>query len=185
MATTLLATAPVEIVVGVGDCRVASSPTTTLATYALGSCIAITAWDRQLRVGGLLHVMNPDSAIQATGSGQGRNPFMYVDTGLPELLRQLQARGAVRSRLRCSMAGGASMMADSASLRIGKRNQLAIMKAAWQLGIVMENEDLGGTMSRSVRLDLANGRVDVRSGTGVSKILVPPYVACIQGGFRL
>lgn len=183
-AVGLSAPAPQEVVVGVGDCRTAGWPVRALATYALGSCIAVIAWDWKLRIGGLLHVMLPDSSIDRTAAGLVGNPFLYVDTGVPELLRRLEAQGTAKSRLRCCMAGGANMMADSTSFEIGRRNHLALKKAFWKAGIFVDGEDIGGNDSRSVRLDLGTGRVDLRKGVGQGRILVPGRIQVMaeEGG---
>ena len=93
-----------EVVVGVGDCRFAQYPDGALATYALGSCLAIIAFDWKIRLGGLLHVMLPDSSIDRAAAG--RNPFVYVDTGVPELIRRIEEKGGLKRRMRCSVVGG-------------------------------------------------------------------------------
>lgn len=171
-----------EIVVGVGDCRIAAWPVRAVTTYALGSCIAVIAWDWKLRLGGLLHVMLPDSSIDRPVLGVAGNPFLYVDTGVPELLRRLEAGGASKSRLRCCMAGGANMMADSTSFEIGKRNHMAIKKAFWRAGIFVDNEDVGGNESRSVRLDLGTGQVHLRKGMAPGRVLAPGRIQVLAEG---
>jgi chemotaxis protein CheD len=171
-----------EVVVGVGDCRTAVWPVSALTTYALGSCIAVVAWDWKLRLGELLHVMLPGSAIDRTASGAAGNPFLYVDTGVPELLRRLEVGGASKSRLRCCMAGGPNMMADSASFEIGKRNRMPIKKAFWRAGIFVDNEDVGGNESHSVRLDLGTGQGDLRKGTAPGRVLAPGRIQVFAEG---
>jgi chemotaxis protein CheD len=162
------------IVVGIGDCRVGRSPLSALSTYALGSCVAVVAWDWKLKLGGLLHVMLPDSSIDPVRALS--NPHVYVDTGVPALLRELAAGGSSKKQLRWCIAGGATMMADSAHFEIGKRNHLALKKVLWRMGVFIDREDVGGTESRSVRLDLQSGQIDVRGGGGMERILIPPTV---------
>jgi chemotaxis protein CheD len=169
-------------VVGVADCGVAVWPVRSLSTYALGSCIAVTAYDWRTRTGGLLHVMLPDSAIDRSVSRGSMNPFMYVDTGLPELLRRMEVKGAPARRLRFSMAGGASMMAGSAAFEIGRRNHLALRQAFLKLGVFVDVEDIGGNESRSIRLDLESGRVDLRTAGGGSRVLVPASITGLTEG---
>src|SRR5258708_588456 len=94
-----------EIVVGVGDCQVATLPAAWLATYALGSCVAIIAWDWRAKVGGLLHALLPDSSIDRARAAF--DPSRYVDTGIFELLQRMEEQGCSKRRLRCSVAGGA------------------------------------------------------------------------------
>jgi hypothetical protein len=66
------------------------------------------------------------------------------------------------------------MMAGSNHFEIGKRNNLALKKIFWKLGIFVDREDVGGIESRSVRLDLETGRIDLRRGSAPGEILVPP-----------
>ena len=164
-----------ELVVGVGDCRIGSAPDGVLSTYALGSCLAVLVYDWKLKSGGLLHVMLPDSSIDKARSAS--RPFVYVDTGVPELFRLMEERGSSRHRVRCCIVGGASMMADSDHFEIGKRNYLALKKAFWRMGVFADREDVGGTESRSVRLDLQTGRIDMKKGAGQERIFVPAAVS--------
>ena len=159
------------IVVGIGEHRVASPPALSVATYALGSCVAVVAWDWKLKTGGLLHAMLPDSAIDPAKAKA--NPGLFVDTGVPALLRDLVELGSTRKQLRWCLAGGANMMATSSHFEIGKRNYLALKKIFWRLGLFIDQEDMGGTESRSVRLDLQTGRIDLRKAAGEERILVP------------
>ncbi len=160
-----------EIVVGVGDCRVATPPTGYIATYALGSCVAIVAYDWKAKVGGLLHAMLPDSAIDRTRGGG--DPFLYVDTGIPELFRRLESKGASKRRTKCCVAGGASMFADPARFETGRRNYLAVKKTFWRLGFFIDREDIGGSETRTLRLDLETGQINLRKGAGPGRIFVP------------
>ena len=49
--------------VGIGECLVSWDIDSVLAIYALGSCIAVAINDRVAAVGGLLHFMLPESAL--------------------------------------------------------------------------------------------------------------------------
>jgi chemotaxis protein CheD len=163
-----------DIVVGVGDCRVGAYPAASIATYALGSCVAVIAWDWRVRVGGLLHAMLPDSSIDRTRAST--DPFCYVDTGIAEMFRRIEEQGGSRRRIRCCVAGGASMIVDSALFEIGKRNYLAVKKAFWKMGLFLDQEDVGGTETRSLRLDLETGQIDMKKGAGRGQVFVPPGI---------
>ena len=52
-----------RIVVGVGDMAVSNNTNMTISTYALGSCVGIVAFDPFVNVGGILHIMLPDSTL--------------------------------------------------------------------------------------------------------------------------
>ena len=73
-------------IVGVGDMKVSSDPADVIVTHALGTCLGIVVHDPVARVGGMLHVMLPTSTINPDKARL--NPYMFVDTGVPELFRQ-------------------------------------------------------------------------------------------------
>lgn len=60
----------------------------------LGRGIGICLYDPGLRLAALVHVMLPLN--METGR---RSPMKYADTGIRETLRQMEARGARRSRM--------------------------------------------------------------------------------------
>ena len=149
------------LVVGVGDCKVTADPSAELITYALGSCIAVAIWDPISRVAGLLHFMLPDSSVDRGGNGC-EHPYRYADTGTPMLFREAYQCGAEKKRLVVRLAGGASVVADPGVFNIGKRNYAALRKILWKAGVLVHGEEVGGTISRTVRLDPASGRMLVR-----------------------
>src|SRR5579859_5256541 len=87
-----------RVVVGVGDLTASNNTLLTLSTYALGSCVAVVAFDPTTKASGLLHLMLPDSTISPDkAAGQ---PAMFADTGLPLLFRALDGLKADPARLR-------------------------------------------------------------------------------------
>ena len=146
-----------QIVVGMADCRVGDASSQVLATYALGSCIGLAIHDPKAAVGGLLHFMLPDSAIDPA---RGReNPWMFADTGIPRLLAEVCARGAVKRRLVVRAVGGASMMDPENVFDIGRRNYQAMRKILWKAGVLIHAEAVGGARSRTVRLEVGSGKL--------------------------
>jgi chemotaxis protein CheD len=153
-----------SLVIGIGDCQASNDRTASLVTYALGSCVGLAMFDPQTSVGGLLHVLLPEASMDAGKAA--RNPCLFADTGLPALLDRCRRLGAVPARLRVWLAGGSAVMDDRGIFNIGKRNQLAMRKALWKAGLMVHAEDLGGSGSRTVRLELATGTFWIRTAGG-------------------
>ncbi|HYP08364.1 MAG TPA: chemotaxis protein CheD [Bryobacteraceae bacterium] len=149
--------------VGVADCGVSADINDSFTAYALGSCIAVTAYDPIARVGGLLHFLLPE---QTADAGRGRdNPFVCADTGIPELIDRCVRSGAVKRRLRVYAAGGASVVKDAAMFDVGRRNHLSLRRVLWKAGLLLQGEAIGGDCWRNVRLELATGKVWVKEGS--------------------
>src|SRR6266496_2326919 len=82
------------LVVGVADMVTSNDASAELVTYSLGSCLGVTAYDLERKIGGLLHLMLPDSSIDAVKAAT--LPLMFVDTGIPRLFRAVCNLGADR-----------------------------------------------------------------------------------------
>ena len=152
---------PELIRVGMADYKVGKAPS-TLIRYGLGSCIGVSLYDPQLKVGGLLHIMLPDST-QARASD---NPAKFADTGLPLMLEDVLKLGASRSRLVAKIAGGAQMFAFANAtdiMRVGARNAAAITELLQKMNIRLIAQDVGGTYGRTVSIDLNTGMYTVKT----------------------
>jgi len=128
-----------------------------LVTHALGSCLGLMVFDPLAKVGGLLHAMLPLSSINPE-KAQG-NPAMFVDTGVPLLFRTLYDKGAAKARLVVKAAGCGNPMGRNEVFKIGERNYTILKKLLWKNNILLEAEDVGGSMSRTIHFEVANGEV--------------------------
>jgi chemotaxis protein CheD len=158
-------------VVGISDCKISWDPGDLLITYALGSCIAVALYDPVAKIGGLLHYMLPDSALDAAKAQA--NPFMFADTGIPRLIAAVRSKGASPGRLVVRLAGGAQVLDSHGTFQIGKRNYLAARRILWKAGVLIAAEAVGGEVSRTTRLEIATGRMWIREGGGADCELAP------------
>lgn len=168
-----------QIVVGIGESQVSRDPDSTLITYALGSCIGVMIYDPVTHVGGLLHFMLPESSLDPAKAE--RTPCMFADTGIPYLFQKAYQLGAEKRRLVVSVAGGAQMMDSEGTFNIGKRNALAMRKILWKAGVLVQAEQLGGMVSRTVRLELGTGKVLMRE-SGQAEQELPRVAAGMKKG---
>lgn len=155
--------------VGISDCLVSSDPNVVITTHALGSCIGLLIFDAEAQVGGLLHYMLPDSGLDKERAQ--RHPYMFADTGIPLLFHAAYRSGARKERIQVTALGGAQILGMNDSFNIGKRNLLALRKILWKAGVMLHNEDVGGTSPRTARLEVASGRVLVSFGRGQQEIV--------------
>ena len=150
-------------IVGVADMKVSSSQGDIIVTHALGSCLGIAVHDPVSCVGGLFHVMLPSSSVNPEKATT--NPFMFVDKGTPKFFKELYAAGAEKKRMKIKVAGGAALGTDGDDFfAIGKRNFVMLRKLFWKNGIVISGDDTGGSISRTMYLDVTTGRTLLTSG---------------------
>lgn len=153
-----------NVVVDIADLNVSKDGGATLITFSLGSCIGVTIWDPVAKVGGLLHYMLPEASI-APAKAEA-SPAMFCDTGVPKLFKAAYELGASKGRLVVKVAGGSQLVDDNGTFNIGKRNYLALRKIFWKNGVLINAEDVGGSSSRTVRLNVGTGEVTVKTRNG-------------------
>jgi len=158
-----------EVFVGVGDMKVSNDPEVVLATYSLGSCIGLSIYDPLVRVGGILHYMLPESSLDRAKAK--RNPYMFGDTGIPLLFTEAYRFGAKKGRMKVKIVGGAEILDQDGFFNIGKRNYLILRKMFWKNNVLIDFEDVGGSVNRTLKLEIGSGQTYLKvSGRGTRLI---------------
>lgn len=136
------------IKVGMADLKVCLPPN-NITTLGLGSCVGVAIRDKVNKVGGLAHVMLPDS----TSIHNNSNIAKFADTGIVELVRQMEKAGANRKNMVAKIAGGAQMFSfqnKSDLVRVGEKNVEACKSVLKSLNIPILAEDTGNSYGRTV-----------------------------------
>lgn len=100
--------------IGIAEMLVVKAPDQIRSV--LGSCVGVTLVDRGRKIGGMAHVILPDSS---EGSG---DPGKFADCAVELLLESMLAAGARRGRICAKMAGGAQMFGSASQNGLGERN---------------------------------------------------------------
>lgn len=146
-------------VIGIGGYGIIKNPGDRLITHALASCVAVTFYSENPRVAGMIHVALPQKPEHI---GPSRCPGYYAETGLPILMNTLVSEyGCNLRRTRIHMIGGASSVKGSDIFKIGQRNTRCIQKILKVQGLRFNTDDLGGTLSRTVELELSKGELNI------------------------
>lgn len=150
--------AALEIAIGIAEYKITREPN-RLITLGLGSCVGVSVYDPVNRVGGLIHVMLPDSTLFEK---QTSKPGKFADTGIPLMIRDILSCGVKINNLEAKLVGGAQMFDGVDHFRIGQRN---IEKSDWvlsQIGIRVIARETGGNKGRTMILDTVTGQVTIR-----------------------
>jgi len=157
-----------RVVIGVGDVAASNSTSVTLSTYALGSCVAVVAYDAAAHAGAILHLMLPESSIAPEKAAN--QPAMFADTGFPALLGKLTGLRADPRRLKLFLAGGASVLQGNDPFKIGARNIDAVKQHVLRWNLCVIAAGLGGVVNRTVHLDIASGNVTLKLPNAVETL---------------
>ncbi|EKO39387.1 MAG: chemotaxis protein (stimulates methylation of MCP protein) [Solidesulfovibrio magneticus str. Maddingley MBC34] len=149
-----------EIVVNISDMKVTNRARDILVTHALGSCLGLAAYDPVAGVAGLIHCLLP---LARDNKVPVKNPFMYVNTGIPQMIRTMYGRGATRENLVLKAAGCGRMMHISNQFDTGASNIAALKKLLQVNEMRLSAEDVGGTIPRTMRLFADTGRIVISS----------------------
>lgn len=151
-----------QLHVGMSEIKVVKGPA-VFTCLGLGSCIGLVAIDEQADVCGMIHIMLP----QAFRDKPIDKPGKFADTGIPELIAQMEKLGASRTRLVMAYAGGAQVFkfgSDSASrMDVGARNGEAVARILKVMGARVVAYDVGGSSGRTVIVNSVDGLVRVRT----------------------
>jgi chemotaxis protein CheD len=130
-----------------------------LNASALGSCIAVVAFDPIGRRGGMAHVMLPGKARQ---DGDPK-PFRFVENGIEALIESLQQQGSFLQHTRICIAGAANVLRrPDDTICAGNIN--SVRKKLLTSGLSICSESVGGFVRRRVRLYLPAGHVECAIG---------------------
>lgn len=150
------------IKVGMADWKTCSGDD-GLTTLGLGSCVGVAIRDPQSGIGGLAHVMLPDSTETPNNSNRPK----FADTGITDMVAELVKKGANINKMVAKIAGGAQMFAfgsaKSDMIRVGERNVAACKAKLKEFKIPILAEDTGENYGRTVIFYPANGNYIIKA----------------------
>ncbi len=126
----------------------------------LGSCVAITLWHPQQRVGGMCHCMLPRRRRLPGQPLSGR----YVDEALELLLIEARKLRTRPEQYEVKIFGGGNMFASRSrdGGNVATRNIVAVREVIAGHRLRIKSENVGGDGYRNVVFDIARGDVWVR-----------------------
>ena len=148
----------IEVTMGKG--AVTRAPHVILSS-GLGSCVVVTLYDTQRKLGGLAHIMLPDS-----NSLNGYHPpYQCADTAIATLIKELRTMRASPRDMVAKLVGGAKMFlsGDDFSPSIGEQNIISVKYILKQKRTPLIGENTGGNYGRNVEFYLDSGKVIVKA----------------------
>lgn len=147
--------------VGISEYKAKHSPY-QIKTSGLGSCIGIVLYDKYTQIGGISHILLPDS----TSISKNTNKAKFADTSIPLLVEEMITLGAHRPTIRAAIFGGARMFnfkTENRTLNIGERNTEKTLETLKKLKIKLIHKEVGGNNGRTVQLNCQTGVISINT----------------------
>lgn len=149
-------------IIGIGEYRVSANREDCLKTYALASCVAVTLYSPLRKIAGMIHVALPDPFDEEESRVR---PGYYATSGVPLLFNVMCTEfGCQEGELLIHLYGGAGSIRKKDYFNIGRRNLEAVYKILSGRKLTVHHREVGGTISRTLEMDVATRRVKVFSG---------------------
>ncbi|MCR4430531.1 MAG: chemotaxis protein CheD [Tepidanaerobacteraceae bacterium] len=148
--------------VGMAEYKAARSPV-VLISLGLGSCVGVALYDSAKKIGGLAHIMLPDSNLSGR---RDFNPGKFADTAIDMLIGDMDKIGADPKRITAKIAGGAQMFqikSDNSIMQIGKRNVEAVRSKLATLNVKIISEDVEGNYGRTIEFNCETGELKIKT----------------------
>ena len=124
----------------------------------LGSCVSITLWHAQRRIGAISHFL---LSARPRAAGAAPDP-RYGEDAFKLMLRDLAALGVAPSDCTAKVFGGGSMFSDGALRQdkgIGRKNGAVALQLLREHGIPLASESLYGNGHRRIIFHFGTGDV--------------------------
>lgn len=160
----------IRITVVQGQARASADPSVEMNTI-LGSCVATCLFDPVARIGGMNHFLLAEPPKSAAADSFDSNYGLYL---MELLVNEMLQLGAVKSRLKGRLYGGANINPDLGA--IGSANAAFARDFLSREGIEKVFEDLEGARARRIQFRPASGLVRCREVAPVAAPTDKPLV---------
>lgn len=145
--------------VQIGQVRVGRGKV-VLKSKAIGSCVAIAAYDSQRNVGALAHVMLPGSAPVGK---EAEEKTKYVADAIDVIISRMTDFGSKSGDIEVVLVGGGNVL-NRKDDTICKENVESALELLKGKNLKVSAQSVGGTSRRSISLDVERGIVSYTKG---------------------
>jgi len=133
-----------------------------LQSKAIGSCVAIVAYDATKNIGALAHVMLPGKAPMGK---KHRQKTRYTADAIDAMVNQMSQLNSKTEDIEVVLVGAANMLRREDDT-ICRDNIESVLDLLAKKRLKVKAQALGGTARRSVSLDIERGIVSCAEGNG-------------------
>ncbi len=136
-----------------------------LRSVALGSCIAVVAYDSKKNIGAIAHIMLPGKAPEKI-----LEKTKYAEDAIDGMIGRMLTKGSKHSNIEVCLVGGGNVLKRKNDT-ICEANIESVTQVLRKKKISVKSKVLGGTERKSVFMDIENGRISYSEGERGERLL--------------
>ena len=140
-------------------CLATGSQNGTIYTSPLGSCVAVIAYDKTSKTGGIAHTMLPGKSSKKDKTEENK----YAKNAIENLLDELDSLGSNKANIEICLVGGANVLREENNT-IANNLIFSIFEILEREKLRIKKTSLGGYERRTAKLTLHSGRVTFTLG---------------------
>jgi chemotaxis protein CheD len=117
----------------------------------VGSSVAVTIFDRELKIGGVLHFLQP------TWNGFGIKNIKYGDVGTEQIIKEFLKKGSKPENLIANIVGGAVIGECGDDIPTGLKNVRSAKKILGNYDVAIDVVEVGKEKSRHIKFHSRTG----------------------------
>jgi chemotaxis protein CheD len=162
---------PAHLYLKPGEMSILEMP--TLVTTILGSCVAVTLYNRRLEIAAISHALLPHCKRRAYKNNvhdllhgecvQCSDAFKYVDCAVSMMIEAFSRFGITAAETQVQLYGGAKMIAapkqPGGMEPVGLQNSSVAQKVIADHRLTLYAYDIGGTAGRKISFNTKTGHI--------------------------
>ena len=146
-------------IIGIGEYVISDDPKDFIKTFALASCVAVTAYNPFLHLAGMIPIALPNSMDQEDAQPR---PGYYATSGIPILIHKLcRDYASQRKDLQVKLFGGAVSLKTDDYFQIGPKNIKAVRDTLLGMDLKIADAHIGGGIIRSITMSVLTGEIEI------------------------
>lgn len=130
-----------------------------ISTSPLGSCVAVIAYDKTSKTGGIAHIMLPGKSPTEDNAEENK----YAGNAIENLIDELNKLGSKKANIEICMVGGANVLRKENDT-IADNLILSIFEIMERKKLSIKRTSLGGYERRTAKLTLDTGIISFTIG---------------------
>ena len=146
-----------------------------MVTTILGSCLAVTMFNKRLKLGAICHGILPESMKNDLKGLEYKEKFKYVDFAILKMLEVLRKYNIENNEIIVKVFGGSDMFSveyyNVQNKSVGKQNVAVALRLLKEENLKVSASDVAGSSGRIIIFYTDTGEIFLKRVININKML--------------